>query len=135
MVVLRCFGLPLPLFLLLFTSVLPLTRSDCRCFSRLFRERERDEFSLLLVFASYSNDLAFNVCLKCRNEYKVYNIVCNLMVRCEYVVEVVVVVVVFDVVADFFSLAGRFVFFRIIYSPSLSFAQRVKRRRVYYVGK
>lgn len=39
---------------------------------------------LFHVFASYRSDLEFNVCLKCRNEYKVYNIVCNLMVRCEY---------------------------------------------------
>lgn len=40
---------------------------------------------LCFVFASYWSDLAFNVCLKCRNEYKVHNIVCNLTVRCEYV--------------------------------------------------
>lgn len=33
----------------------------------------------------YRNALVFNVCLKCRNEYKVYKIACNLIDRCEYV--------------------------------------------------
>lgn len=33
----------------------------------------------------YRNALVFNVCLKCRNEYKVYKIACNLIDRCGYV--------------------------------------------------
>lgn len=113
--------------------------SNCRCFFRFFGERERDEFSLLLVFASYSNDLAFNVCLKCRNEYKVYNIVCNLMVRCEYVVEVVAVVVVvaFDVVTNFFlcSIWSTFFSSNNLLSFPVICSQRVKRKRLYYVWK
>lgn len=67
--------------------------------------------SLLLVFASYWNDLAFNVCLKCRNWYKVYNIVCNLMVRCEYVVML------------FFLRSISFVM--ALFSPFLSFSLNI----------
>lgn len=68
-------------YLILITTQLAI---KCRCF--YFSVLVSMRVSLLLVFASYWNDLAFNVCLKCRNEYKVYNIVSNLMVRCEYVV-------------------------------------------------